>query len=242
MRTQGGAGGLQGRPSIEAPPQIVARDMVKTYRLGSGVIGALQGVSVEIHHGEYLAVTGASGSGKSTFMNLIGALDTPTRGSLQVEGQELGSLGSDALAQYRNAMVGFVFQTFNLLPRMSALDNVALPSSIHATAIRTRATRPEPALPVSGLPTARRISPLSFPADNSNGWHRCMRSSTIRISFPPTSPPGPSTVTPPMRSSICSRNSRERHHPHHRHTRTRISLGAPAGASPSDGLVVEDSK
>ena len=127
MRTQGGAGGLQGRPSIEAPPQIVARDMVKTYRLGSGVIGALQGVSVEIHHGEYIAVTGASGSGKSTFMNLIGALDTPTRGSLQVEGQELGSLGSDALAQYRNAMVGFVFQTFNLLPRMSALDNVALP-------------------------------------------------------------------------------------------------------------------
>jgi putative ABC transport system ATP-binding protein len=110
-----------------ASPQIVARDLVKTYRLGGSEIGALQGVSVEIAHGEYLAVTGASGSGKSTFMNLIGALDTPTSGSLQVEGRELGQLGSDQLAHYRNQKVGFVFQTFNLLPRTSALDNVALP-------------------------------------------------------------------------------------------------------------------
>jgi putative ABC transport system ATP-binding protein len=108
-------------------PQIVARDLVKTYRLGGGEIGALQGVSVEIAQGEYLAVTGASGSGKSTFMNLIGALDKPTSGSLKVEGRELGRLGSDQLARYRNEKVGFVFQTFNLLPRTSALDNVALP-------------------------------------------------------------------------------------------------------------------
>ena len=110
-----------------APPQIVARDLVKTYRLGGSVIGALQGVSVEVARGEYLAVTGASGSGKSTFMNLIGALDTPTSGSLEIEGRELGGLGSDQLALYRNEKVGFVFQTFNLFPRTSALDNVALP-------------------------------------------------------------------------------------------------------------------
>jgi putative ABC transport system ATP-binding protein len=109
------------------PPQIVARDLVKTYTLGGSVIGALQGVSVEIERGEYLAVTGASGSGKSTFMNLIGALDTPTSGSLQFEGRELGGLSSDQLALYRNEKIGFVFQTFNLLPRTSALDNVALP-------------------------------------------------------------------------------------------------------------------
>jgi putative ABC transport system ATP-binding protein len=108
-------------------PQIVARDLVKIYRLGASEIGALQGISVEIAQGEYLAVTGASGSGKSTFMNLIGALDTPTSGSLQVEGRELGRLGSDQLARYRNEKVGFVFQTFNLLARTSALDNVALP-------------------------------------------------------------------------------------------------------------------
>jgi putative ABC transport system ATP-binding protein len=110
-----------------ATPQIVARSLVKIYRLGGSVIGALQGVSVEVARGEYLAVTGASGSGKSTFMNLIGALDTPTSGSLQVEGRELGKLGSDQLALYRNEKIGFVFQTFNLLARTSALDNVALP-------------------------------------------------------------------------------------------------------------------
>jgi putative ABC transport system ATP-binding protein len=108
-------------------PQIVARDVVKTYRMGGSLIGALQGISVEIARGEYLAVTGASGSGKSTFMNLVGALDVPTSGSLQVEGRELSKLGPDQLALYRNEKIGFVFQTFNLLPRTSALDNVALP-------------------------------------------------------------------------------------------------------------------
>jgi putative ABC transport system ATP-binding protein len=108
-------------------PQIIARDLVKTYTLGGSVIGALQGISVEVARGEYLAVTGASGSGKSTFMNLIGALDTPTSGSLKIEGRELGGLGSDQLAAYRNEKIGFVFQTFNLLARTSALDNVALP-------------------------------------------------------------------------------------------------------------------
>jgi putative ABC transport system ATP-binding protein len=113
--------------SSGASPQIAARDLVKTYRLGGSVIGALQGVSVEVERGEYLAVTGASGSGKSTFMNLIGALDKPTSGSLKVEGRELGKLGSDQLARYRNEKIGFVFQIFNLLARTSALDNVALP-------------------------------------------------------------------------------------------------------------------
>ena len=76
---------------------------------------------------EYLAVTGHSGSGKSTFMNLVGALDTPTSGSLKIEDRELSGLSSDALAQYRNEKIGFVFQTFNLLARTAALDNVALP-------------------------------------------------------------------------------------------------------------------
>jgi predicted ABC-type transport system involved in lysophospholipase L1 biosynthesis ATPase subunit len=110
-----------------SPPQIVARDLTKTYRMGDSVIGALQGINVEVARGEYLAVTGHSGSGKSTFMNLIGALDTPTSGSLKIEGSELSGLSSDALAQYRNEKIGFVFQTFNLLARTSALDNVALP-------------------------------------------------------------------------------------------------------------------
>ena len=114
-------------PAPSPPPQIVARDLVKTYRMGDSVIGALQGIDVEVARGEYLAVTGHSGSGKSTFMNLVGALDTPTSGSLQIEGRELSGLSSDALAHYRNETIGFVFQTFNLLARTTALDNVALP-------------------------------------------------------------------------------------------------------------------
>src|SRR5215813_7870481 len=110
-----------------ASPQIVARDLVKTYRMGDSIIGALQGINVDVAQGEYLAVTGHSGSGKSTFMNLVGALDTPTAGSLKIENRELSGLSSDALAQYRNEKIGFVFQTFNLLARTTALDNVALP-------------------------------------------------------------------------------------------------------------------
>jgi putative ABC transport system ATP-binding protein len=109
------------------PRQIVARDLIKTYRLGGSTIAALQGINVEVSRGEYLAVTGASGSGKSTFMNLVGALDTPTSGSLKIEGRELGGLDSDELATYRNEKIGFVFQNFNLLARTSAIDNVALP-------------------------------------------------------------------------------------------------------------------
>jgi putative ABC transport system ATP-binding protein len=109
------------------PRQIVARNLVKTYQLGGSTIAALHGISVGVSRGEYLAVTGASGSGKSTFMNLVGALDTPTSGSLKIEGRELGGLTSDELATYRNEKIGFVFQNFNLLARTSALDNVALP-------------------------------------------------------------------------------------------------------------------
>ncbi len=124
MRRKGRA---QSQARAADAAQIVARDLVKTYKLGGSEISALQGVSVEVARGEYLAVTGASGSGKSTFMNLVGALDTPTSGSLRIEGRELGKLSSDQLARYRNEKVGFVFQTFNLLPRTSALDNVALP-------------------------------------------------------------------------------------------------------------------
>ncbi len=194
------------RRTNEAAPQIVARDLVKTYRLGGSVIGALQGVSVEVERGEYLAVTGASGSGKSTFMNLIGALDTPTSGSLKIEGRELGKLGSDQLALYRNEKIGFVFQTFNLLARTSALDNVALPLLYRRVGHATPATRPERVSPRSGLPTASGISPRSCRAASSSAWRSPARWSTTRISCLPTSRPARSTATPPRRSSLCSRS------------------------------------
>jgi ABC-type glutathione transport system ATPase component len=187
-----------------ASPQIVARDLVKTYKLGGSVIGALQGVSLEVERGEYLAVTGASGSGKSTFMNLIGALDTPTSGLLKIEGRELGGLSSDQLARYRNEKVGFVFQTFNLLARTSALDNVALPLLYSQMAARTR--RQRNVSPGSASPTAKAISPPSCRAASSSAWPSPAHSSTTRISSSPTSQPARLIATPRTRSSPCSRS------------------------------------
>jgi len=106
---------------------IECRNLTKTYQMGDTVIRALDGVSVDIQRGEYVAVMGTSGSGKSTFMNLLGALDVPNSGGLRVDGKDLGKLSSDALADFRSHSIGFVFQQFNLLPRTSAVENAALP-------------------------------------------------------------------------------------------------------------------
>jgi putative ABC transport system ATP-binding protein len=106
---------------------IRARSLTKTYTLGGSVIRALDGVDLDIAEGEMLAVMGASGSGKSTLMNVIGCLDRPDGGSYELEGADVSRLTDDRLAEIRNRRIGFVFQTFNLLPRASALENVALP-------------------------------------------------------------------------------------------------------------------
>jgi putative ABC transport system ATP-binding protein len=106
---------------------IHLKDIVKNYQVGTQIVRALRSVSVEIDRGEYVAIMGASGSGKSTLMNIIGCLDTPTSGSYQLNGKDVSTMDDDRLAEIRNTEIGFVFQTFNLLPRYSALENVMLP-------------------------------------------------------------------------------------------------------------------
>jgi putative ABC transport system ATP-binding protein len=106
---------------------ILLRDISKTYRLGAEEVRALCGVSLEVRAGEMVSVVGASGSGKSTLMHILGCLDRPDEGQYLLEGQDVSRLAKNRLAEIRNRRIGFVFQTFNLLPRLTALENVELP-------------------------------------------------------------------------------------------------------------------
>lgn len=125
---------------------IETRDLWKTYEMGSEEIHALRGVSIEIEKGEYVAIMGPSGSGKSTLMNLIGCLDTPSKGSYLLNSKQVSEMNDDELARIRNEEIGFVFQTFNLLPRATALHNVELPLVYAGVGARERGERARSAL------------------------------------------------------------------------------------------------
>ena len=130
---------------------ILTHKLTREYDMGSELVRALRGVSVQIQQNEYVAVMGPSGSGKSTLMNLIGCLDTPTSGEYWLNGQKVSDLADDELARIRNKEIGFVFQTFNLLPRADALHNVELPLIYAGMSAKSRRERAVHALERVGL-------------------------------------------------------------------------------------------
>ncbi len=150
---------------MTATPVLELTDVVKDYRSEAGVFRALDGVSISVVRGEFLSIMGPSGSGKSTLMNIIGCLDTPTAGSYRFEGTDTATLPESALAKLRNNGIGFVFQQFNLLPRLSALANVALPLVYSGVGSKDRALRAQALLESVGIGD----KPRSRPSQLSGG-------------------------------------------------------------------------
>jgi putative ABC transport system ATP-binding protein len=141
----------EGVATPDRSPTLVIQDVVKTYVMGTSEVRALRGVSLKIDRNEYVAIMGPSGSGKSTLMNMIGCLDTPTSGTYLLEGQSVSEMSDDELAEIRNRQIGFVFQTFNLLPRANVLHNVELPLIYAGIPRSERRKRAEDAIARVGL-------------------------------------------------------------------------------------------
>ena len=156
------ANGMNGKRHVVRPPIIHVEQFTKHYYLGRTVVPALRGINLEVKQGEFVALMGPSGSGKSTFMNLLGCLDRPTSGSYLLDGVPVSKMNADQLADIRNQKIGFVFQSFNLLSWMTALDNVELPLVYSGIARKERQQRAQQALAIVGLKARAHHRPVEL--------------------------------------------------------------------------------
>jgi len=153
-----------------AEPVIRIADLHKAYDTPAGPFPVLKEVNLEVQPGEFVAIMGPSGSGKSTFMNILGCLDRPTSGRYELDGKSVAAMSKDETARLRNQTLGFVFQGFNLLPRMSLEDNVALPLVYSQSKNPSAGSGPGNCSPGSGWRNTPALCPTAFPAGSSSGW------------------------------------------------------------------------
>ena len=185
---------------------IEFEDVCKYYRMGDTTVKAADHISMKIEKGEFVAIVGQSGSGKSTCMNIIGCLDVPTAGSYRLNGREVGNMSGNEQAEVRNEMLGFIFQQYNLLPKLNLLENVEVPLIYAGVPRAERRRRAREALEQVGLGD-RKTSPASFPAASSSASPLPGRWPGTRRSFWPTSPPVRWTATPAARCWECCSSS-----------------------------------
>jgi len=183
-----------------AAPIIQLDRVSRTYEMGRLAVHALADVSLSVADGEFLAIVGPSGSGKSTMMNIIGCLDRPTTGQYVLAGTPVAQLDDDGLARVRSRTIGFVFQSYNLLPRTSALDNVMTPLLYQNVSRRDRTARARAALERLGLGDRFDHEPSELSGGQQQRVAIARASSPTRRSFSPTSRPATSTAPPAWRS------------------------------------------
>lgn len=181
-------------------------EVCKYYQMGDTTVKAADHITMKIEKGEFVAIVGQSGSGKSTCMNIIGCLDVPTHGTYRLNGKDVGRMSRNELASVRNEMLGFIFQQYNLLPRLNLMENVEVPLVYAGIGRAERHARAKEVLEQVGLGDKLRTAPTSFPAASSSVFPSLGRWCGTRRSFWPTSLPAHWTATPAAKCwECCSR-------------------------------------